>query len=61
MVKKHMKRYSTLLIARERKSKLQGDITLLQSEWPPSKKSINNKMFERVWREGIPLPLLVGM
>ena len=52
MVKRHMKRCSTLLVTRECKSRLQWDITWHQSERPSSKYAQRTKCWRRCGEKG---------
>ena len=61
MVKKHMKRFSTLLIIREMQIKVTMRYHLTPVRTALFKKSTNNKVLERMWRKGNPPTLLVGM
>ena len=61
VAKKHMKSCLTSLIIREMQIKTTMRYHLTPVKMGIIRKSINNKMLERVWRKGKPLTLLVGM
>ena len=59
MANKHMQRWSTSLIIRKMQIKTTMRYHVMLVRMAAIKKSTN--MLERVWREGNPLTLLVGM
>ena len=61
VAKKHMKSCLTSLIIREMQIKTTMRYHLTPVKMGIIRKSINNKMLERVWRKGKPLTLLVGI
>ena len=61
MAKRHMKRCSASLMIREMQIKTTMRYHLIPVKMAITKKSTNNKCWKRVWREGNPPTLLVGM
>ena len=61
MANKHMKRCSALLIFRKMKIKITMQYQLILVRMAIIKKSTNDIVKEKVWREGNSLALLVGM
>ena len=61
MAKKHMKRCSTLLVIREMQIKTTVEYPLTLVRMAILKTIHKQQMLERVWEEGNPPELLVGM